>query len=220
MSEINIVNRTQHIVIDPIISSVNVVEVDNQSVEDQVQLGSVLSNSFPVSLNTGNITSAAAEFPLWTFNLPAAMKVGDHARLRFNGSLGDILSGSAVASWYFRIYLNNVKVTEIYPAFTPMTGYGSTVLRIPFIQDIDFLFQAANSAYVWHRHAQGGSRPDVESTTTYNYGIEGTIHTMAAYANPAVNLANMPVKIAIQNGTAVSTNIKARGLTVEHLIAP
>jgi hypothetical protein len=216
MSEINIVSRTQQIVVDPIISSVEVSDIQF-ALERQVELlaGNRLANSFPATLNTGNVTSAAPEFTVANFRLPANMGGGDHVRIRFTGSLGDMLSGGAVPSWYFRVYLNNVKVTEVYPSFAIPTGFGSTPLRAPFFEDIDIMHQTTTSAWVWHRHSQGMFR----GAASVTIATDGTLHTLAAYANPAVDLADIPIKIMIQNGTAVGSNVDVRGLTVEHLIS-
>jgi hypothetical protein len=217
MSEINVVSRTQHIVVDPIISDVDVVEVQYASgPQNELLLGNKLANSFSTTINTGNKVAADGEIAIWNFTLPATMKVGDHVRLRFLGSLGDMTTGQAGIGWFYRVYLNNVKITEVYPLFTPAGGYGSTPQRAPFIEDIDLMYQAINSAWIWHRHSQGWMKPPA----TASVATDGAFHTLAAYTNPAVNLANIPIKIAVQNGTATATNMIANSLTVEHLIAP
>jgi hypothetical protein len=215
MSEINIVNRTQRIIIDPIISSVEVSDVQYASERAYESLpGNKLLFSFPATRNTGNVTNTAPEFEVANFTLPASMGGGDHARIRFTGSLGDLITGGAVPSWWFRLYLGIYKITEMYPSFTPAAGFGSTPQRAAFIQEIDLMYQSPTSAWVWHRHSQAWMHAPAASV-----GIDGAFHTLAAYANPAMILSNCPVKITVQNGTAVPSNVDVRGLTVEHLIS-
>jgi hypothetical protein len=213
MSDLNVVSRTQVIIVDPAIYHVNVI--------DSLQLGSeravarlpgvVLLQSAPATFDTGVLSGSTPEQfpPGWSVALPTAMQTGDHIRVRFFGTF----YGGTTLAMYSRIYLDSVKCNEIYYNAAPAASQ-----QIGFVDEIDLMYQSVNSAWVWQRHSQSNSTAS-QGTASATSSSDGANHTLATYSNPVKNLAGSLLTFGFQSNSINPIGLRVRGLTVEHLIA-
>jgi hypothetical protein len=214
MSELNVVSRTQVIVVDPAIYHVNVIDSLQLGSEREVARvpGTVLLASVPATFDTGVINGGAEQVPPWAFTLPTSMQAGDHIRIRYFGAF----YGGTTLAWYARLYLDGVKSNEIY--------YNSSGLvsgqKMPFVNDIDLMYQSVSSAWVWLRHSHAASSATQETAVATGSSADGDKNTLVAYSNPAKNLAGAVLTFGFTAGSSNPQGLHLRGLTIEHLIAP
>jgi hypothetical protein len=214
MSDLNVVSRTQVIIVDPATYHVNVIDSLQLGSERAVARvpGSVLLASVPNTFDTGVLSGSTPEQfpPGWAITLPSVMQAGDHIRARFFGTM----YGGTNIAMYARLYLDGVKCNEVYYNISPAASQ-----QIGFVDEIDLMYQAVNSAWVWQRHSQSNSTAS-QGTASATSSSDGANHTLATYSNPAKNLAGSILTFGFQSGSTNPIGLRLRGLTVEHLIAP
>lgn len=211
MGDINVIPRIDNILVAPAKQSINVFNIKKP---DTVTARSAGNKLFLSSPQTVVLPGAITELDIWNFILPTTLKVGDHIRIRYTGAF----TVNESAGIYFRVWLGSTQVTQQY--CNPLIGPAGS--KQAFMQEFDILFQAPSSAFVMQNFMLANTSPTTE-TPLSTMALDGTMngstyHSPIAYTNPLLNTSGLGCRVTWYYGGTTGT-IRARGLTVEHLIA-
>lgn len=212
MGDINVIPRIDNILVAPAKQSINVFNIKKPDAATARPAGHKLFLSSP---QTVYLPGAITELDIWNFILPNNLKVGDHIRIRYTGVFAAIDVSTGI---YFRVWLGSTQVTQQY--CNPIIGPAGS--KQAFMQEFDILFQAPSSAFVMQNFMLANTSPTTE-TPLSTMALDGTMngstyHSPIAYSNPLLNTSGLGCRVTWYY-TASTGTIRARGLTVEHLIA-